>query len=98
MKNEADVAATKDRQCPTRKLRDVTVADDDLALIGRLQTADQIEQRCFSAAGCADDRDKFALRRRQIHACERLYPILVLTITFADLYHLKDRHLEHPFL
>ena len=77
LKNEADAAVAELRELAFGKPGQIAPVKQDLPGIGRIQSADQVEQRAFAGAGSAAQRQQFAARHIQIHPAqdvERAFP------------------------
>src|SRR6185503_3146277 len=77
------------------QLVDVLALDPDRALLGTQLAADQLEQRRFSGAAAAEDRDHFAARDAERKAAQNLQ-VAVGEMQVADLdRRLRDTPLLH---
>src|SRR5207302_8332608 len=73
-----------------RLLRDVLTAEEDLALVGRQQPADQVDERRLAGAVGADEGEHLALLHAEVHAIPRA--------ELAELLHHGLRLEQHAHL
>ncbi len=60
LKNEPDLFVAQSGNCFGRKVSDQLVANDKLATVGRIQRAQDVQQRAFPGTRLANNRNYFS--------------------------------------
>ena len=82
--NKADAAVAKAAQRGAGQRRQRLAAQPDVAGVGAIKAAQQVQQRALARTGHADDGDALARRRRQVEALQHLDAQRAVAVTLAQ--------------
>ena len=87
LEDEADVLAAKQREFSAVEVRDVVLAEGDRAARGRVDSAEQVEQRGLAGARRAQDRHELAAVDGELVDVQRLDLDLAHLVDAANVAH-----------
>ena len=89
LKHQAEPVATHFRPGSIAQFGNLCIGQPDLAVIGRIEPCDQVQERALAAAGFAGERDALAGSDREI------YPRSTATFRRPCGSSWSDRHMKH---
>ena len=89
LKHESKLLTSETGQLGRRKVRDVDTVQTDPPGTDRVDGRDTIEQRCFSAAGCAHNSDELTVLHAETDSAQRFGDVYTVTVILFDIFYLQ---------